>query len=342
MTKRQLYLLLLSLGSCKGREGFRSLKRRLGAPARRGVELLSAEETEFAILTRHSDRPEERNVFARPTSGSPDTPMPTPTGTTPSPTGPSTSPPPSPEPSATPPPSSEPPATGPDVTIEPTPTPGDRDLPTSTPGDVSTSTPSGVPTPFPGDGTDSPTTAPSSEPSSSGSATVAPSLSSSPSDAPSASAAPSAVGDVSVEDFLFQSLTDDGSLSTPGTPQNRALNTLISTNPELDPNDPADQVEITQRYVLNTLHFATNGEAWANNQLWASASPFCGEDVESSWHGVVCDEGGQQLIERISLAGNDLLGQLPSELRGLSTLSKLVVAIFCGVVYLLYHSFLTL
>lgn len=311
------------------------------------VTTLSDTETDFAILGRHFDEPEERNVFARPLSGSPDTPMPSPsTGANPSsPTGgsgsgpPTSSPQPSPASGTTPPSStsgeddmSERPTQTPAdsaTTSEPTPASGGVPIPTLSPGDDP------LPTPSPGDDTDPPTTISGTQepsPSTSTSTTASPSSTSgtappSSSQSPTGAPAPSAVGDITLEQFLFQSLTDDGSLTTPGTPQNRAFTTLGSTNPELDPNNPDDQVAITQRYVLNTFYYATNGEGWADNQLWATASPICGEDIESSWHGVVCDEGGQQLVERLSLAGNDLMGQLPSELRGLSTLSKLLIAI---------------
>jgi hypothetical protein len=122
---------------------------------------------------------------------------------------------------------------------------------------------------------------------------------------------------------LFETLTDDGSLTKPGTPQNSAFTTLSTTNPELDPNKPADQVQIIQRYALNTLYYATSGEGWVNKKLWASASPLCGADEETSWHGVACAQEGNQIVEKVTLAGNDLIGALPSELRGLSVLSKL-------------------
>jgi hypothetical protein len=124
--------------------------------------------------------------------------------------------------------------------------------------------------------------------------------------------------------FIEDTVEDSDSLLTPGTPQNLALEALAASNPELDPEDPSDQVQIIQRYALNTLFFSTGGEQWKNNQLWTDSSPLCGEDVESSWHGVVCDVNSPQVIQRLSLAGNDLVGPLPTEIALLTSLCKYV------------------
>ncbi len=296
MTKRQLYLLLLALGSCRGQSALGTLKRRLSEIAKRRFlqwpgELLE-EETDLAVRNRHSEEPEERNIFVRPLSGTSSIPTSTP---------------------AMP---SQPPSTLPPTSETNQPTPGPT-LTTSFPTPVSTNL---TESPSQGNFTDSPTTELDGIPTvGPGNETFSPSAQLS-----GISTAPSFPGNLTLEELLFQALTDDGSLTTPGTPQNLAFTTLSTSNPELNPNNAADQVQIIQRYSLNTLYFSTTGEEWANNQLWTTSNPLCGEDVETSWHGVVCDEGGQQLVERLSLAGNDLVGQLPSELRGLSLLSKCI------------------
>jgi hypothetical protein len=125
-----------------------------------------------------------------------------------------------------------------------------------------------------------------------------------------------------IEEFLFQTLTDDGSLATDGSPQSRALGAILETTPELDPSVPEDQTEILQRYALNTLYFSTNGPSWISNELWASASHPCGGEGDSTWFGVECN-AGLTVIERLSLPTNDLLGILPSEIRGLVGLKYL-------------------
>ena len=265
MTKQQLYLLLLLLGSNGEKVAARSLKRRLGDITQGRTlhedEHLNEEETEIAILTRHSEEPEERNIFVQPS-----------------------------------PPAIQPiafPSVFPSI------------LPTVDSPDASLS--------------------PSNQPS--GQVTEGPSRSFQPSVSPSLSQRPSVEGDIALEQFLFDTLTNDGSLTIEGTPQNQAFVALSATNPELDPSNPDDQVQITQRYALNTLYFATGGTNWANNRLWTSPEPICGQDVDTSWYGVVCNtnENAVNIIERLSLAGNDLLGQIPSEIQGLSSLSKFAI-----------------
>jgi hypothetical protein len=123
-------------------------------------------------------------------------------------------------------------------------------------------------------------------------------------------------------EFLTVVLTDDGSLATVGTPQFDALAALEETNPDLDPADEDDQIEIVQRYSLNTIFFATSGTAWVNNEMWTSASHPCGDGTESPWFGVQCD-ADLVVIEFLSLPTNDMIGSLPSEIRGLSGLQSL-------------------
>ncbi|KAG7367059.1 RHS repeat-associated core domain containing protein [Nitzschia inconspicua] len=123
-------------------------------------------------------------------------------------------------------------------------------------------------------------------------------------------------------EFLSLALTDDGSLSTPGTPQFEALLALETSNPDLDPAVEADRIEIIQRYTLNTIYFSTSGANWVNNDLWTSESHPCGDGTASSWFGVECDTE-LVLVEQLSLPTNDMLGSLPSEIRGLNGLQLL-------------------
>ena len=122
-----------------------------------------------------------------------------------------------------------------------------------------------------------------------------------------------------LEEFLTATLTDDGSLTDPSTPQNAAYLKLQETNPDLDPSVELEQQEIIQRYVLNTFYFALNGSEWQNidTSLWTTAAPICAAD--SSWPGVGCD--GETVIS-LEFNGNALAGVLPSEIQGLSNLCE--------------------
>jgi hypothetical protein len=122
---------------------------------------------------------------------------------------------------------------------------------------------------------------------------------------------------------LARTLTDDGSLQEAGTPQYRALAQLSETNPELDPNNLDDQLEIIERYALLALYYATQGEAWAVNTNWGTADPPCSTDglATSNWVGLTCETvSGRQFVSGLYLRENKMQGQLPSEIRGLSQL----------------------
>ena len=120
--------------------------------------------------------------------------------------------------------------------------------------------------------------------------------------------------------FLAKNLTDDGALTMIGSPQNRAYLQLQNTNPDLDPSNPMDQVEITQKYILNTLFYSTTmaGEMWMLQDSWTTKEPVCGPS--SSWLGIDCDSSG--VVTGLNLTTNSMNGTLPSELRGLTALSK--------------------
>lgn len=142
-----------------------------------------------------------------------------------------------------------------------------------------------------------------------------------PNDAPTdppepASTSPTGAGGITIEEFLTLSLTDDGTLQAEGTPQNQAFNQLILTNPDLDPNVPADQNEIMQRYSLNTLYFSSGGSNWAASGNWTTAQLPCGE---TPWFGLTCG-GNPGPVAEINLRENLMVGTIPSEMWALSDL----------------------
>ena len=127
-------------------------------------------------------------------------------------------------------------------------------------------------------------------------------------------------GSSALQQFLEKNLTDDGALTMAGSSQNKAYLQLQTTNPDLDPSNPLDQLEITQKYILNTLFYSTTlaGETWMLQDAWTTKEPVCGPS--SSWLGIDCDSTGA--VTGLNLTTNSMNGTLPSELRGLTALSK--------------------
>ena len=71
----------------------------------------------------------------------------------------------------------------------------------------------------------------------------------------------------------------------------------------------------TDRAALVALYNATSGDNWANNDNWLSDKPL------GEWHGVTTDSDGR--VRRLDLSGNQLSGEVPSELGSLSNLETL-------------------
>ena len=71
----------------------------------------------------------------------------------------------------------------------------------------------------------------------------------------------------------------------------------------------------TDRAALVALYNATDGDNWGNNTNWGSDMPLRG------WHGVTTDSDGR--VRRLDLSGNQLSGEVPSELGSLSNLEWL-------------------
>ena len=117
--------------------------------------------------------------------------------------------------------------------------------------------------------------------------------------------------------FVTTTLTDDGSLTTAGTPQNLAYNQLLATSPDLNPSNPVDQVEITQRYTLNTIYYSGSGVDWTSQDGWTSATDICDRQGLENWFGITCDN---LQVTGIELQENKFAGTIPSEIRGLSSL----------------------
>jgi hypothetical protein len=132
-------------------------------------------------------------------------------------------------------------------------------------------------------------------------------------------------------------LTDDGTLDTPNTPQNDALNALQNSFPNLVPEmGEMAQTEIATIYSLNTLYFATNGSEWIDQTGWTGGTSPC--PGNNTWFGVFCSPDTNQ-VAVLNLEANDLLGTIPSEIRGLSNLGMLYSKNRKKLLFIVAHAF---
>jgi hypothetical protein len=80
----------------------------------------------------------------------------------------------------------------------------------------------------------------------------------------------------------------------------------------------------SERRVLMELYASTGGDHWSNRGGWGSAQPVC------EWYGVRCDfsvgDASRPVVAGLSLASNNLDGELPATLGDLGRLKYLSVA----------------
>ena len=116
------------------------------------------------------------------------------------------------------------------------------------------------------------------------------------------------------EDTRSRLLPFRGKQSGPG--DNRA-------EPESQPSDsPAGSGSGSvdgDRAALVALYHATGGPTWRSNNNWLSGAPI------SEWEGVTTDDNGR--VTELNLWGNELSGEIPSELGRLSDLDTLVLSV---------------
>jgi len=126
-----------------------------------------------------------------------------------------------------------------------------------------------------------------------------------------------------VVEFITRTLTDDGSLQTAGTPQNLALGYFTTNYPAITQVDSETiQDLVSTVYSLAVFYYSTNGDGWRDNTSWVGPAPPCGIQGSAPWFGVTCTNSA---VESLTLPENDLVGQLPSELRALTGLQNLVL-----------------
>jgi Leucine-rich repeat (LRR) protein len=115
---------------------------------------------------------------------------------------------------------------------------------------------------------------------------------------------------------LAEGWSDLYSLSTPGTPQNRACTFLAEDDRQL-PIEPT--LELKERYALAVLYYAWDGDRWRDNLFWMQYNHHCdwmasleddaGQPVSV---GVICDM--DQSVTSLYLAGNEMRGTIPREI----------------------------
>lgn len=87
---------------------------------------------------------------------------------------------------------------------------------------------------------------------------------------------------------------------------------------------PVVNAQITQheREALIALYEATDGDNWSNNDNWKVDGEFNDSGTEDTWHGVTVEN---DVITELTLPGNNLTGEIPSELGDLTSLTELTL-----------------
>lgn len=117
-------------------------------------------------------------------------------------------------------------------------------------------------------------------------------------------------------------LTDVATLDDPSSPQNAAYEWIVKTDMLSPVTIGAVTTEETEkvasRYSLAVFYYATNGDDWISATGWLD-----GNVDECNWEILSCSN---QRVSAISsgaaVAGNNMKGGIPSEIRALTTLSK--------------------
>jgi len=107
---------------------------------------------------------------------------------------------------------------------------------------------------------------------------------------------------------------------TNATGQDHAIQWLLEDDPlQLDVNDPDQRPQLTQRYALAALYFATGGSSWTRGWLSEGAASEC------TWWGVTClaDNRVESIGASEALRGNNLRGSLPPDIALLESLTFL-------------------
>lgn len=128
--------------------------------------------------------------------------------------------------------------------------------------------------------------------------------------------------------FNFLSTISPSTINVRESPQNRALQWIINSDPlKLPaPTTEYERKRILQRYVLATFFFSAGGERWSNKYGFLSERDEC--DWNTSKLGFPigaygCNDENEQSIAMLALWNNNLLGTIPTEIAKLSQLKEL-------------------
>jgi len=130
---------------------------------------------------------------------------------------------------------------------------------------------------------------------------------------------------------VLSTVSDPFTLTDIETPQNRALEWLLSTDDQFRcPGDP----RLVQRYVTVLFYFSTNGNEWyqcsQNDEECGETEPFIGsasylsKGNECDWAGLTCDL--DNFVTSIMYESNNLRGKIPTEIAHLKKLQNLYIA----------------
>lgn len=97
------------------------------------------------------------------------------------------------------------------------------------------------------------------------------------------------------------------------SPQSQALNWLVYEDPaKLDPSS----IDLVQRFLVANLWYNMGGLLWKSVSLWKTSASEC------DWFGISCNSGTLR-VQRIVLEDNNLVGTIPLEIGGFSSLTNL-------------------
>jgi hypothetical protein len=115
-------------------------------------------------------------------------------------------------------------------------------------------------------------------------------------------------------DAYIRTLSSPDAFRDDTSAQSRALNWLLNID-----LTTGGQSEVTERYVLATLFYSTQGETWESSRDWLSAKSVC--DWFTSGSSVCGDDG---LLQELNLSRNNLSGSLPIEMGHLANQLKVL------------------
>ena len=99
-------------------------------------------------------------------------------------------------------------------------------------------------------------------------------------------------------------------VNDPSSPQYRAYEWTVKTNPLTKQELEINPMRLIQRYVLAVLYYMTNGNLWTNSTGWLDTHDECAW-FSTSGNDEVCDPLGR--MYEIDLRRNNLSGPIPSE-----------------------------